>query len=47
MGVLKQGLRCDYDRLQDLADGSVKIRKRKWNKNSLKNPFQEKTMQVK
>ena len=26
MGVLKQGLRCDYDRLQDQADGHVKIR---------------------
>jgi len=26
MGVLKQGLRCDYDRLQDQADGHIKIR---------------------
>ena len=23
MGVLKQGFRCDYDRLQDLADGRL------------------------
>ena len=26
MGVLKQGLRCDFDRLQDQADGHIKIR---------------------
>ena len=26
VGVLKQGLRCDCDRLQDLADGHLKIR---------------------
>ena len=26
VGVLKQGLRCDYDRLQDQADGHIKIR---------------------
>ena len=26
MGVLKQGLRCDYDRLQDLVNGHYKIR---------------------
>ena len=26
MGVLKQGLRCDYDRLQDQVNGHVKIR---------------------
>ena len=26
VGVLKQGLRCDCDRLQDQADGHIKIR---------------------
>ena len=26
MGVLKQGLRCDYDRLQDQVNGHIKIR---------------------
>ena len=26
MGVLKQGLRCDYDRLQNLVNGHIKIR---------------------